>query len=483
VAGLLLASGGLVLVPGASAATVAPTLARSVVVAPVKGHAGHVFVKLPRSAVFVPLTRRRVIAVGSTVDTTGGSVAMTAASSGGGGLQKGTFDGGAFVVTQARTGLTNLVLTQGRRPILCLNKSGDRASAARRSRLQRLLHAHVHGRFSTTGKYAAATVRGTEWTTADTCSETIISDRQGNVDTKANGANLERQLAPGEAAQYRCSRRGMPPVSSRYCVAFLSLVTTLTINGQPKRVAAFATGLSTKSPDESNQLCIKPPKGKQTCTGYPLAPPDQFGFRNSIVGCTPNQGPGAYTISWRLGGVTLGAPLIYHAPTGSTIPGPCSAWLGQPSVGPHAAALDANVKRVNRYTLPTGATSPWLYAYLGPLGKTGQEQIRGIVYADSQGAPGTLLGVTSEITITPSSSIGWYQLSFAPYLRLRPGAYWIGLLTGGQAGLAGVAYFSVPGSSRSNANDYALGPSNPFGPLGSNGEIQMSLYLFYSASG
>ena len=36
-----------------------------------------------------------------------------------------------------------------------------------------MLHASAHGKFSTSGKYSAATVRGTKWTIADRCDGTL----------------------------------------------------------------------------------------------------------------------------------------------------------------------------------------------------------------------------------------------------------------------------------------------------------------------
>ena len=56
----------------------------------------------------------------------------------------------------------------------------SRASAAASKTLQ-LLHASAKGKFSTKGKYAAATVRGTKWTIADRCDGTLIHDITDSV--------------------------------------------------------------------------------------------------------------------------------------------------------------------------------------------------------------------------------------------------------------------------------------------------------------
>jgi hypothetical protein len=459
----------------------APTLARTVVVAPVKGS---VFVRLPRSAMYVRLRARRVISVGSTVDTTHGAVDLSSAGAVAGKIQKGTFDGGAFVVTQDRTAMTNLTLAGGRRSVSCVAGRGDPlASPARLSRgVLRSLHGHAHGNFRTSGGSAAATIRGTEWTTTDTCSGTVIADQHGKVETAATGANFSLgTLTRGESTEYRCSQTGLPPVSSAYCVGILAVDTTETVAGRTVRYLSYITGLTTKSPDESNQLCITGPRRMPACTEYPLAPNNHAGYRESIVGCTPQEGPGDYVVSWRLGGVQLGMPIVYHAPAAEVLSGPCNAWLGQPTIGWLAGELPVNVKRVNRYSLPTAATVSSMYAYLGQAGATGQELVRGVVYADAAGAPGKLLGTTNEISVTQTSHPTWYFMPFAQRLALPSGDYWIGLITGGQPGVAAIAYNFVQGSRAYNSNDYTAGPSDPFGPI-SVDDAQMSVYLFYAVA-
>ena len=44
------------------------------------------------------------------------------------------------------------------------------------SRTLQLLHASAKGKFSTRGRYSAATVRGTKWTIADRCDGTLTHD-------------------------------------------------------------------------------------------------------------------------------------------------------------------------------------------------------------------------------------------------------------------------------------------------------------------
>lgn len=432
----------------------------------------------PRGAhSFSRLLATRAIPVGSTVDTAHGTVKLVTADTTRGKTQFGVFDHGVFVVTQDRSGLTTLRLVGGRSPSkVCASR--HRAHAALSASVLRLLHGTAHGRFRTSGRYAAATVRGTVWTTIDGCDGTRIGDRAGQVATQTNNAPLSFPLGAGEKVIYRCGQQA--PVSSAYCVAILTADTTLLMNGRRVRVFFFSTGLTTKSPDETNDLCIAGPQGN-VCATYPLTPPDQLGYRQSIVGCVPEQGPGKYVLTWRIRGVALGAPLSFRSPIASPVRQSCLAWLGTTNVGSNlSTTLNSGVKAVIRYSLPTDALAWKIRIFLHPSGTSGQQVLKGIVYADSGGVPGALLGTTDELTYQSSEPPDWYDLTFPSLLKLTPGNYWIGVIAGDQSGVAAVAYDPAPGVLDFNANPYSAGPSDPFGPTVS-GDQQLSMYMEYYA--
>jgi hypothetical protein len=312
----------------------------------------------------------------------------------------------------------------------------------------------------------------------DRCDGTHITDHVGSVTTATRRSPLKFQLAPGYSIGYRCAPGGSPPVSTGYCVALLSEDAIAVVNGRKTRVVLYAAGLITMSPDQQADLCVTGPARRTTCTPYPLAPPDRFGFRESIVGCVPGEGPGDYAIGWHVRGAALGAPLSYHAPVAPASISPCRAWLGKPAVGGTAAGLGSDLKAANRYSLPTAAAAAEMHIYLAPSGTPGTQTIRGVIYRDAGGVPGPLLGVTNELAFTSSGPAGWYDLTFPGPLSLAPGDYWLGLISGGQPGVAELTYDSVPGSRAYNMNSYAAGPSDPFGPI-STDSTQMSLYLVY----
>ena len=101
--------------------------------------------------------------------------------------QSGNFGGAIFKLTQARNGLTNLSLVEGAfqgAPTYATckaHKAGDASAAALSSKTLQLLHASAHGKFKTTGRYSAATVRGTNWTVADRCDGTLTHDLTDSV--------------------------------------------------------------------------------------------------------------------------------------------------------------------------------------------------------------------------------------------------------------------------------------------------------------
>jgi hypothetical protein len=173
----------------------APALGRRVAVEPVSGS---VRISLPparrsggataaqvRGRRFVPLRAERTIPVGSLVDTRRGTVRMTSARNRRGTTQTGDFSGGVFEVVQARrgSGRTDLVLKGGsfRR---CGAGSSAIVNAARSRRRVRRLRGNASGRFRTRGRYASATVRGTDWTLTDRCDGTLTTVRRGSVDVR-----------------------------------------------------------------------------------------------------------------------------------------------------------------------------------------------------------------------------------------------------------------------------------------------------------
>jgi hypothetical protein len=158
---------------------------------------GRVLIKLHGK--FVPLTELRQIPAGTLVNALHGTLSLTTAAPGakksktkkrGGKTQTATFGGAVFKVTQDRRGaskgiatvsLVDGAFTGAPSFASCKAHKGKASAAAVSKKVLQLLHASGHGKFRTKGRYAAATVRGTIWTTADRCDGTLVHSIKDSV--------------------------------------------------------------------------------------------------------------------------------------------------------------------------------------------------------------------------------------------------------------------------------------------------------------
>ncbi|MFL5893937.1 MAG: hypothetical protein ACJ76Z_02340 [Thermoleophilaceae bacterium] len=147
----------------------------------------------------VPLDTAQNVPVGSVVDTRFGTVQLTTAEDEKGTTQTGRFFSGPFQVFQDREpgALADLELRGGKSFATCpAGQRGPglrgRSSRLRRSGVIRRLWGDAHGRFRTRARYAAATVRGTQWLTEDRCEGTLVKVRRGVVAVNdiANGRTV-----------------------------------------------------------------------------------------------------------------------------------------------------------------------------------------------------------------------------------------------------------------------------------------------------
>ena len=272
-------------------AAVKAQFGKHVVVSPVKGS---VLVKEPGSRA-KKLRRATKVRMGSQIDTRRGKVKLTSALRSGK-QQSARFNGAPFRVTQpAREGgLTDLELTSD------LQCGSGSAKASRRSRL----FGRGSGRFRTRGRNSSATVRGTTWVTEDNCSGTQITSVEGEVQTEAEGADLERLLEPGQSVSYFCEIRNRDTDGKgTYCILLLS---------QPED-RLFGMGITALTDETSYVLCLRYPSGSgvpDECAELPLSEPDpEIGFRQSAVVCFARAGAGVYTAQWGLAGEALEPPL------------------------------------------------------------------------------------------------------------------------------------------------------------------------------
>jgi hypothetical protein len=153
--------------------------------------------------------------------------------------------------------------------------------------------------------------------------------------------------------------------------------------------------------------------------------------------------------------------------------------FGRTTVGASTDTFLADRKRVSSYALSEAGSVSKLSIYLAPTKTSGQQVLRGVIYSDAGGKPQALLGASEQLTFKSTNKAEWYDLPFASAVKLAPGNYWIGAITGATSGVAGFRYTSVTGSRDYNANTYASGASNPFGSVTTDAK-QASLYATYT---
>jgi thermitase len=164
----------------------------------------------------------------------------------------------------------------------------------------------------------------------------------------------------------------------------------------------------------------------------------------------------------------------------NSAPPPGTYTLGNANVGTSSDVFAANRKRVNRYVLSAAGNITKLSVYLATTSKSGQEALRGVLYANSGGSPGRLLAASNELVFHSTDRAGWYDLTLPAPVALTAGTYWLGVLSGATGNVASYRWDSVPGSRVYNNNTYTSGPSDPFGSvIGSDAE-EMSLYATYT---
>jgi Dipeptidyl peptidase IV (DPP IV) N-terminal region len=148
-----------------------PVTGVTVNVTPVSGTP---LVRLKGTTSFVAVTALSSIPVGSELDLTKGRVQLTSTAAGGA-TQTAVFYQGRAVIgqTSAATPVTTLTLSG---PLVCPKRKTSANGPKVRS-----LWGNGKGNFTTNGKYASATVRGTFWLTQDTCSGTLVRVRSGTV--------------------------------------------------------------------------------------------------------------------------------------------------------------------------------------------------------------------------------------------------------------------------------------------------------------
>jgi hypothetical protein len=324
---------------GSASASTAPAGPRFTQTVDLVHASGQVFVTVAGKR--TALTGAMQARLGATIDARNGSVRVISATPRPGVTHTAQFSGGQFELGQPRgEGGTLEVHLVGGNFGAC--KHGASATRYKANPIRRQLSTASGYPVHTSGWYgggrglgrrnsglavdaAAPTVK---WDTVDRCSGTTVLVKSGRVQTDGGKVPLHFTLKPGESAQYNCSVQ-----STSYCAAIRSLDSTIAFNGTTANNPQDVLTLVTRSPLDTYDLTINAAHGEVTSLTYPLSSPMPDGYRRSDVTCIPDQGPGDYQVTWRIG--TLNVPtLTYVAKHGSPYDTQCTSMppgLGVPS--------------------------------------------------------------------------------------------------------------------------------------------------------
>ena len=140
--------------------------------------------------------------------------------------------------------------------------------------------------------------------------------------------------------------------------------------------------------------------------------------------------------------------------------------FGKLAVGGSSANVIGDRKRCEPYPAPSSAHVTKLSVYLSGGSVSGTQNIEGVIYAYSSGAPTLLLSTSQQLTFASSNRAGWYDLKFAtPPAVTSATIYCIGFISGGPNPGAAAYYFDLASAHVrfTRPNVYTSGPSNPFG--------------------
>ena len=203
-----------------SDASVGPTLAKTVVATVVSGQ---VFYSLPASSTrsassgsrLIPLKGAEVLPLGATLHTQRGRVGITSSAgtkNGKAQTQRADFFKGRFKIKQkrAKQPITDIQLSTPDFAKVCgSSTSRTRGFAAKKKNSKKVvnqLNGDGKGRFRTSGRNSAATVRGTKWLTQERCDGTLTRVTRGIVSVRDTRAQRTVVLRAGRSYLARAQR-------------------------------------------------------------------------------------------------------------------------------------------------------------------------------------------------------------------------------------------------------------------------------------
>ena len=185
------------------------------------------------------------------------------------------------------------------------------------------------------------------------------------------------------------------------------------------------------------------------------------------VAVTASNGGGSATA------VSTQTATVAAAPTGGS--------FGQSQVGTLVDTGGAGYLDLSGpYTVSAAATVSQLNGYMA--GSSAASRLRGVIYTNSGGQPGTLVAATSEVSLAANRTAGWVTLPLTTPVQLAAGSYWLGYWYAD--GNSRLYYLNLAGAERYKAAAYSstANPPTSFGTA-SSASSSYSLTATYVPTG
>jgi hypothetical protein len=291
---------------------------------------GVVLVSKPGQTATTRLRGTRRVRLGSEIDATDGVVDVTTGKDRRGGLQTGRFRDGAFRITQTRGSrpYTVLDLTKG-------DESGCVAAAQAGGGIParavtRRLWGRARGRFRTRGRRATATIRGTTWTTEDTCQTTRVGAVEGTVEMTSG--EREVTVEDGNVSDFFCDDgfAGVPGDFNFYCQSIVyELPRSRTRRDEDGPLgdllfSLYASANALPVPSAATACITNLRTGVERCTEYPFKndceefPSEFCQLTLKVTDICDAPRSTEYAVRWRVGDVDL--PLVQSGRTATRDP-------------------------------------------------------------------------------------------------------------------------------------------------------------------
>ena len=186
--------------------------------------------------------------------------------------------------------------------------------------------------------------------------------------------------------------------------------------------------------------------GGATSAGYTLAAAD-VGATVRVAVTASNGGGSATAVSVQTAVVTaaVAGGSFGQSQVGTLVDTGGAGYLDLS--GPYTVSAAVSVSQLNGYIAGSSAAS----------------RIRGVIYTNNSGQPGTLVAVTSEVSVAANRAAGWLVLPLASPVQLAAGSYWLGYWYAD--GNSRLYYLNVAGAERYKAAAYSAtgNPPTSFG--------------------